>query len=65
VFELIGESLKVTVSAPTTEGHAPERDTFAWTVLSALAGEVGSEVSEDRVVSISLRKQRGAGPEPS
>jgi serine/threonine-protein kinase RsbW len=65
VFELIDESLKVTVSAPTTEGHAPERDTFAWTVLSALAGEVDSRVSEDRVVSISLRKQRGAGPDPS
>ncbi|OEV05884.1 anti-sigma regulatory factor [Streptomyces oceani] len=65
VFELIGDSLRVTVSAPTTDGRAPERDTFAWTVLSALAGEVDSAVSETRTVSISLRKQRGAGPEPS
>jgi serine/threonine-protein kinase RsbW len=65
VFELIGESLRVTVSAPTTDGRAPERDTFAWTVLAALAGEVDSAVSEDRAVSISLRKQRGTGPDPS
>ncbi|MFR9674244.1 anti-sigma regulatory factor [Streptomyces sp. TR02-1] len=65
VFELIGESLRVTVSAPTTDGRAPERDTFAWTVLAALAGEVDSTVSEERTVSISLRKQRGTGPDPS
>ncbi len=65
VFELVGESLRVTVSAPTTDGRAPERDTFAWTVLAALAGEVDSTVSEDRTVSISLRKQRGMGPDPS
>jgi serine/threonine-protein kinase RsbW len=65
VFELIEESLRVTVSAPTTDGRAPERDTFAWTVLAALAGEVDSSVSEDQTVSISLRKQRGTGPDPS
>ena len=62
VFKLVGDSLRVTVSAPTTDGRAPERDTFAWTVLSALAGEVDSTVSDDRTVSISLHKKRGAGP---
>jgi serine/threonine-protein kinase RsbW len=62
VFTLVGDSLRVTVSAPTTEGHAPERDTFAWTVLTALAGEVESTVAEDRTVSISLHKKRGAAP---
>ncbi|MGX9228671.1 anti-sigma regulatory factor [Streptomyces albus] len=62
VFQLVGDSLHVTVSAPTTDGRAPERETFAWTVLSALAGEVGSAVSDDRTVSISLHKKRGAGP---
>ncbi|MEV6109337.1 anti-sigma regulatory factor [Streptomyces sp. NPDC051940] len=55
-------ALLVTVSAPTTDGRAPERDTFAWTVLSALAGRVDSTVSEDRTVTISLHKERGAGP---
>lgn len=62
VFRLVGDSLRVTVSAPTTDGRAPERDTFAWTVLSALAGEVESTVGDDRTVSISLHKKRGAGP---
>ena len=65
VFRLVDDSLEVTVSAPTTDGRAPERDTFAWTVLSALAGKVDSSVAEDRTVSISLYKQRGAGPGPA
>lgn len=64
-FRLVDDSLEVTVSAPTTDGHAPSRDTFAWTVLSALAGKVSSAVDEDRTVSISLYKQRGAGPGPA
>ncbi|WP_431036704.1 anti-sigma regulatory factor [Streptomyces sp. P6-2-1] len=64
VFRLIGDALEVIVAAPTTDGRAPERDTFAWTVLSALAGKVESSVSEDKTVSISLYKQRGAGPGP-
>lgn len=62
VFRLVDDSLEVTVSAPTTDGHAPSRDTFAWTVLSALAGKVSSAVDKDKTVSISLYKQRGAGP---
>jgi serine/threonine-protein kinase RsbW len=62
VFHLIDDALEVTVAAPTTDGRAPERDTFAWTVLSALAGEVGSSVAEDRTVSITLYKERGVGP---
>ena len=62
MFMLVGDSLKVTVSAPTTDGRAPERDTFAWTVLSALAGEVESTVEPDKTVTISLHKKRGAGP---
>ncbi|KJY47377.1 anti-sigma regulatory factor, partial [Streptomyces sp. NRRL S-444] len=37
----------------------------AWTVLSALAGKVESTVEEDKTVSISLYKQRGAGPGPA
>lgn len=65
VFRLVDDSLEVTVSAPTTDGHAPSRDTFAWTVLSALAGKVSSAVDEDKTVSISLYKQRGAGPGPT
>ncbi|MFJ9518283.1 anti-sigma regulatory factor [Kitasatospora sp. NPDC101801] len=61
-FRLVGDSLRVTVAAPTTDGRAPERDTFAWTVLSALAGEVESSVAADKTVSISLHKKRGGAP---
>ncbi|MGK4582936.1 anti-sigma regulatory factor [Kitasatospora sp. HPMI-4] len=63
-FRLVGDSLRVTVAAPTTDGKAPERDTFAWTVLSALAGEVDSSVGPDNTVSISLHKKRGGTPAP-
>src|SRR6058998_2552849 len=41
-FALDGESMRVAVSVLTVDGVEPSRDTFAWTVLSALAGEVSS-----------------------
>jgi serine/threonine-protein kinase RsbW len=59
VFELEEDALSVTVSLPTTRGRLPERDTFAWTVLTALAGEVDAGVDEDLTVWIALRKRRG------
>ena len=56
-FELTPETL------PTTRGQLPERDTFSWTVLSALAGEVDTGLDSERQVWIRLRKRRGAaGP---
>ena len=57
-FELGEGALGVTVSAPAHEGILPERDTFAWTVLSALAGEVDSGRDGDSVY-IRLLKRRG------
>jgi len=59
-FELTPETLEVTVTLPTTRGQLPERDTFSWTVLSALAGEVDTGMDDDRNVWIRLRKRRGA-----
>ena len=59
-FELSVETLEVTVTLPTTRGQLPERDTFSWTVLSALAGEVDTGMDDDRNVWIRLRKRRGA-----
>ena len=59
-FVLTPETLEVTVSLPTTRGQLPERDTFSWTVLSALAGEVDTGMDDDRNVWIRLRKRRGA-----
>ena len=62
-FHLDPATLEVTVTIPTTDGALPERDTFSWTVLSALAGEVDTGRGEDRQVWIRLRKRRGsAGP---
>jgi serine/threonine-protein kinase RsbW len=57
-FELTPDTLSVTVTLPTTRGQLPERDTFSWTVLSALAGEVDTGTNEDREVWIRLRKRR-------
>jgi serine/threonine-protein kinase RsbW len=57
-FELGGDAMAVAVSVPTVDGALPSRDTFAWTVLTALAGEVDSSVDLERVVTLSLRKTR-------
>ena len=57
-FELTPDTLSVTVTLPTTRGQLPARDTFSWTVLSALAGEVDTGKTEDREVWIRLRKRR-------
>jgi serine/threonine-protein kinase RsbW len=62
-FELTPETLEVTVTIPTTRGQLPERDTFSWTVLTALAGNVDTGLDDERRVWIRLRKRRGAaGP---
>ncbi len=62
-FHLTPDTLEVTVTIPTTRGQLPERDTFSWTVLSALAGEVDTGNDDDRQVWIRLRKRRSmAGP---
>ena len=57
-FELEGDAIAVAVSVPTLDGDTPSRDTFAWTVLTALAGEVDATVDADKVVTISLLKHR-------
>ena len=57
-FRLDGDAMAVEVSVPTLDGALPSRDTFAWTVLTALAGEVDSAVDLDKVVTLSLRKTR-------
>jgi serine/threonine-protein kinase RsbW len=59
-FELFPHALKISVSVVTTDGQQPSRDTFAWTVLSALAGEVDSSVDADNRVTIALHKQHPA-----
>jgi serine/threonine-protein kinase RsbW len=57
-FELNEGVLRVAVSVQTSDGEQPSRDTFAWTVLSALAGEVDSAADSDNRVTITLQKRR-------
>ena len=59
-FELLGVAMKVSVTVATEDGQEPSRDTFAWTVLSALAGEVDSSVDMENRVTISLLKRRAS-----
>lgn len=59
VFSLAAEALSVTVSVPSRTGRVPRRNTFAWTVLTALAGEVDAAVDPDGTVSVTLLKHRG------
>ena len=59
LFSLSPEALGITVSVPTRSGRVPRRSTFAWTVLTALAGEVDAQAAPDGTVSVMLRKRRG------
>jgi serine/threonine-protein kinase RsbW len=59
-FELRPDEIRVSVTVPTVDGAQPPRDSFAWTVLAALAGSVESRVDGDRRVSIDLQKRRAA-----
>lgn len=58
VFELLPDLMQVAVSVPSAAGRLPDRGTFAWTVLTALAGEVGADVGDGKQVRITLHKQR-------
>jgi serine/threonine-protein kinase RsbW len=57
-FDLGAAEMTITVSVTAAEPRIPARDTFAWTVLSALAGTVDSRLGPDDKVSIVLRKRR-------
>jgi len=59
-FDLGTAAMTITVSVVAAEPRKPARDTFAWTVLSALAGTVDSRVGPDDHVAIVLRKHREA-----
>jgi len=61
IFEMTTDSINITVSAPSSTGHGPARDSFAWTVLSALAGQVDSWTEPDGRQTIALVKHRAHG----
>jgi len=56
-FDLQPHQFQVAVSVPSATTVPPPRDTFAWTVLTALAGEVEASISDGHV-TLTLRKQR-------
>jgi serine/threonine-protein kinase RsbW len=57
-FELDGAGMRVSVGVLTRDGVLPRRDTFAWTVLTSLAGGVDARTDADNRVTIDLHKQR-------
>ena len=58
-FDLGADQMTITVSVVAAQPRTPARDTFAWTVLSALAGTVDSRLGPDDRVAIVLQKRRG------
>jgi len=59
-FDLDADAMTVAVSVLAEKGRPPARDTFAWTVLTALAGKVDAHVGPDEKVTIILQKSRGS-----
>jgi serine/threonine-protein kinase RsbW len=59
-FDLGTDQVTITVSVVAAEPRIPAKDTFAWTVLSALAGGVDSRLDPDDRVAIVLSKTRPA-----
>ena len=57
-FALGHDSMTVRVSVSCLAPRVPSGDTFAWTVLTALAGSVDAQVGPGDVLTITLRKSR-------
>jgi serine/threonine-protein kinase RsbW len=61
-FELGADQVTITVSVVAAQARMPARDTFAWTVLSALAGSVDSRLGPgDRVAIVLVKRRESAG----
>lgn len=63
-FVLSPDDLTITVSVLSLSPRPPSADTFAWTVLSALAGSVEAQVGPDDRLAVVLRKTR-PNPRPA
>jgi serine/threonine-protein kinase RsbW len=57
-FYIEPDRLEVAMSVPSSATELPGRNTFAWTVLTALAGEVDADLADGQA-TITLGKQRG------
>ena len=58
------DGLRVAMSAPTVHGRSLQRDSFTWTVLTALVDEVVATVSAERVLTVSLAVHRTEAVRP-
>ncbi len=58
VFSLEADMMTISVSAACLTPQPPASDTFAWTVLSALAGSVEAHVGPGDLLTIVMRKTR-------
>jgi serine/threonine-protein kinase RsbW len=57
-FALGRQMMTISVSVPCLSPQVPASDTFAWTVLSALAGDVEAHVGPGDRLTIVMRKRR-------
>ena len=57
-FSLAEDSMTIAVSVLSERAQLPARDTFAWTVLAALAGDVDAWAEPGGKVTVMLRKTR-------
>jgi len=61
-FTLAKHELQIAVLATTRSGVIPGPGSFAWTVLTALAGDVDVDKADNNEVTIRLHKARSAPP---
>jgi len=59
-FVLGRDMITISVSVPCLTPRLPSGDTFAWTVLSALAGDVDARTGPGDLLTIVMRKSRAA-----
>jgi serine/threonine-protein kinase RsbW len=57
-FVLSPDDMTISVSVPSLNPRPPSGDTFAWTVLSALAGSVEAQAGPGDKLAIVMRKTR-------
>jgi serine/threonine-protein kinase RsbW len=58
------DGLRVTMACPTVHGRTLPRDSFTWTVLTALVDEVVATVTPDRTLRIDLAAHRSEAVRP-
>ncbi len=58
------DGIRVEMTARTVHGRSLKRDTFTWTVLTALVDEVVATVSADKQLTISLAVHRSEAVRP-